>query len=267
MVAISLPGARIDAVDIGRRFETPVGAIDAIHHVSLHIAPGEFWCLVGPSGCGKSTFLRMVAGLEHATSGTLTVTRDDQRTPTNAVVFQGRSLFPWLNVRDNVSYGLRLGGVRKPERDEIAARLLETVGLSKFAQSYPHQISEGMRQRIAIARALAVDPDVLLMDEPFGALDEQTRYLLQEELLRIWQETGKTVLFVTHSIEEAILLADKVAVMSAQPGTIRDVIEIPFTRPRSQAEVRAHPEFSHIFDRIWLQLREEVQFGRLERAG
>jgi len=267
MVDTVHPGARIVAVDIGRQFDTPAGPVEAIRNVSLHIAPGEFWCIVGPSGCGKSTFLRMVAGLEYATSGTLTVSREDNREPTNAVVFQGRSLFPWLNVRDNVSYGLRLRGTGKHERNDIADRLLETVGLAKFARSYPHQLSEGMRQRIAIARALAVDPDILLMDEPFGALDEQTRYLLQEELLRIWQETGKTVLFVTHSIEEAILLADKVAVMSAHPGTIRDVIDIPFNRPRSHAEVRAHPEFSRLFDRIWLQLREEVQFGRLERAG
>jgi NitT/TauT family transport system ATP-binding protein len=267
MTAEMMTGARIEANGLGRRFETPGGYVDAIQDVSLTIEPGEFCCLVGPSGCGKSTFLRMVAGLEYATSGRLTVHRDDVRSPTNAVVFQGRSLFPWLNLRDNVTYGLRLHGVAKSIRTARADELLAMVGLGKFATAYPHQISEGMRQRVAIARALAVDPDVLLMDEPFGALDEQTRYLLQEELLRIWSSTGKTVLFVTHSIDEAILLADKVIVMSAQPGTVRDVIDIPFGRPRSHSDVRAHGQFGVIFNRIWEQLREEVQFGRLERAG
>jgi NitT/TauT family transport system ATP-binding protein len=255
-------GARVAAHSLGRRFESPSGSIEAIRDVSLTIEPGEFCCIVGPSGCGKSTFLRLAAGLESPTSGTLDITRADRRPPTNAVVFQGRSLYPWLTLRDNVIYGLRLRGVPNAERQRTAESLLATVGLSKFALSYPHQVSEGMRQRVAIARALAVDPDLLLMDEPFGALDEQTRYLLQEELIRIWTQTGKSVIFVTHSIDEAILLADKVVVMTAQPGTVRDVIEIPFERPRSHVEVRSHPEFGIIFNRIWEQLRAEVQFGR-----
>jgi NitT/TauT family transport system ATP-binding protein len=266
MAHLGMSGARIEAEGLGRRFESPSGQIDAIRDLSVTIEPGEFCCVVGPSGCGKSTFLRLVAGLETPTSGRLEVTRSDSRPPTNAVVFQGRSLFPWLTLRDNVIYGLRLQGVANTQRQARGEELLQAVGLSKFATSYPHQVSEGMRQRVTIARALAVEPDVLLMDEPFGALDEQTRYLLQEELLRIWTETGKTVLFITHSIDESILLADKVVVMTAQPGTVRDVIEIPFDRPRSHAEVRAHPEFGVIFSRIWEQLREEVQFGTQVRV-
>jgi NitT/TauT family transport system ATP-binding protein len=259
-------GAHIEAVGLGRRFASPSGPIDAIRNVSISIAAGEFCCIVGPSGCGKSTFLRLVAGLEMPTSGSLSMSRADGHPPTNAVVFQGRSLFPWLSLRDNVIYGLRLRGVPNHERQAVGERLLDTVGLGKFAKSYPHQVSEGMRQRVAIARALAVEPDVLLMDEPFGALDEQSRYLLQEEVLRIWTETGKTVIFVTHSIDEAILLADRVVVMSAQPGTVRDVIDVPFTRPRSHADVRRHPAFGETFDRIWAQLREEVRFGKQELA-
>lgn len=259
-------GARIHAIDLGRRFDSPSGPIDAVRSLSLTIEPGEFCCIVGPSGCGKSTFLRMVAGLESLTSGSLDVARDDGRPPTNAVVFQGRSLYPWLTLRDNVIYGLRLQGVANKERQARGEELLATVGLSRFATSYPHQVSEGMRQRVTIARALAVEPDILLMDEPFGALDEQTRYLLQEELLRIWTATGRTVLFITHSIDESILLADKIVVMTAQPGTVRDVISVPFDRPRSHAEVRAHPEFGQIFSRVWEQLREEVQFGTRVRT-
>ncbi|MEJ7839127.1 MAG: ABC transporter ATP-binding protein [Thermomicrobiales bacterium] len=254
-------GARVEAVGLGRRYESPSGAIDAVLDLSLVIEPGEFCCIVGPSGCGKSTFLRMVAGLESPTSGSLEVRRIDSRAPTNAVVFQGRSLFPWLTLRDNVIYGLRLQGVANKQRQTRAEELLATVGLSRFSTSYPHQVSEGMRQRVTIARALAVEPDILLMDEPFGALDEQTRYLLQEELLRIWSETGRTVVFITHSIDESILLADKIVVMTAQPGTVRDIISVPFPRPRSHSEVRAHHEFGQIFSRVWEQLREEVQFG------
>jgi NitT/TauT family transport system ATP-binding protein len=177
------------------------------------------------------------------------------------MVFQGRSLFPWLNLRQNVAYGLRLRNVGRKERLARADELLETVGLAKFRKSYPHQISEGMRQRVNIARALAVDPDLLLMDEPFGALDEQTRFLLQEELLRIWEQTGKTVIFVTHSIDEAIILADQIVVMSAQPGTVRAVLDVPFGRPRSLTEVRSDPAFAELFNATWGMLRQEVESG------
>lgn len=258
-----MAGATIEATDLGRRFVTPGGTIDAVQHVTLTIPSGEFCVLVGPSGCGKSTFLRMVAGLETPTSGQLSITAPSGGTPTNAVVFQGRSLFPWLTVEDNVGYGLRLRNVSPSERGARIGQLLATLGLSRFARMYPHQISEGMRQRVAIGRALAVDPGLLLMDEPFGALDEQTRYLLQEELLRIWDSTGKTVLFITHSIDEAITLGDRIVVMTAQPGSIRAVLDVPFPRPRSTTDVRSNADFGSLFSQTWELLREEVTRARL----
>jgi NitT/TauT family transport system ATP-binding protein len=254
-------GARVVARDIGRRFDTPNGPVDACREVNLDVPAGSFCVIVGPSGCGKSTLLRLVAGLDRPTSGTLDLSRADGRQPTNAMVFQGRSLFPWLTLRQNVAYGLQLKGVSRRERLARADELLETVGLAKFTKAWPHQISEGMRQRVNIARALAVNPDLLLMDEPFGALDEQTRFLLQEELLRIWERTGKTVIFVTHSIDEAIILGDQIIIMSAQPGTVRATLDVPFGRPRSLTEVRSDPAFAELFTATWSMLREEVERG------
>ena len=262
-------GARVVARNVGRRFDTPNGPVHACREITLDVPAGSFCVIVGPSGCGKSTLLRLVAGLDRPTSGTLDIPRAAGRPTTNAMVFQGRSLFPWLTLRQNVAYGLKLRGVSRKERLEQADELLETVGLAKFRKSWPHQISEGMRQRVNIARALAVNPDLLLMDEPFGALDEQTRFLLQEELLRIWERTGKTVIFVTHSIDEAIVLGDQIVVMSAQPGTVRATLDVPFGRPRSLTEVRSDPGFAELFTATWSMLREEVErggaFGR-ERA-
>ena len=257
-------GASVHAAGVGRRFETAHGPVDACRDVDLDVSAGSFTVIVGPSGCGKSTFLRLVAGLDRPTSGDLTIARSTGSTtpPTNAMVFQGRSLFPWLTLRQNVAYGLKLSGISRKERGERADELLAVVGLAAFRRAYPHQISEGMRQRVAIARALAVDPDILLMDEPFGALDEQTRFLLQEELLRIWEASRKTVLFVTHSIDEAIVLADRIVVMSAQPGTIRATLDVPFARPRSIADVRSDPAFAKLFNEIWSTLREEVNAAR-----
>ncbi len=260
-------GASVSARGLWRRFETPRGPIEAIRDIDLSITAGEFCAIVGPSGCGKSTLLRLVAGLDRQTSGSLTVERDDGRAPTNALVFQGRSVFPWLTLRQNVAYGLKLNGIGRRERGRRADELLATVGLSAFARAYPHQVSEGMRQRVAIARALAVEPDLLLMDEPFGALDEQTRFLLQEELLRIWESTGKTVLFVTHSIDEAMVLADRILVMSAQPGTIRATLDVPFARPRSLTAVRSDPAFAALFAETWAMLREEVTAAREAQSG
>lgn len=272
LVAPSLPGvdvltgASIQANGLGRRFQTPSGPLDAIRNVALSVAPGSFCVIVGPSGCGKTTLLRILAGLDRATSGSLSLTRPDGATPTNAMVFQGRSVFPWLTVRQNVAYGLKLNGVSRRERRAVADRLIETVGLGQFARSYPYQLSEGMRQRVAIARALAVDPDILLMDEPFGALDEQTRFLLQEELLRIWERTRKTVVFITHSIDEAITLADQIVVMSAQPGTVKAVLDVPFERPRALTEIRADAAFAPLFNRIWGLLRDEVLAARQQEG-
>ncbi len=255
-------GARIRAAGLGRRFETADGHLDAIRGVDLAVEPGEFCVIVGPSGCGKTTLLRILAGLDRQSTGSLELAGLGSGPPTNAMVFQGRSVFPWLTVRQNVAYGLKLRGLGRRERGEAADGLLETVGLGRFARAYPHQLSEGMRQRVAIARALAVDPDLLLMDEPFGSLDEQTRFLLQEELLRIWERTGKTVVFITHSIDEAIVLADRIVVMSAQPGTTKATLTVPFPRPRSLTEVRSDPAFAPLFNEIWGLLRDEVRASR-----
>ncbi|MGI8477918.1 MAG: ABC transporter ATP-binding protein [Thermomicrobiales bacterium] len=253
----------IVASGLGRTFTTPAGSFEAVRDINLSVQRGEFCVILGPSGCGKTTLLRILAGLDHPTSGLLRMTDAVGGAPTNAMVFQGRSLFPWLTVRANVAYGLRLRGVRRRARDRAADDLLGLVGLARFAGSYPHQLSEGMRQRVAIARALAVDPDLLLMDEPFGALDEQTRFILQEEVLKTWERTGKTVVFITHSIDEALTLADRIVIMSANPGTILDVIDVPFPRPRELAAVRSDPAFAELFTKIWTLLRREVNEARL----
>lgn len=255
--------ATIRATGIGRRFDTNGDPIDAIRDVNLTVDPGEFCVIVGPSGCGKTTFLRILADLEQPTSGRLDLIGPLGRPPTNAMVFQGRSVFPWLSVRDNIAYGLKMHGHGRRERREITDQMIDLVGLTRFSRAYPHQLSEGMRQRVAIARALAVDPDLLLMDEPFGALDEQTRFILQEELLRIWEATRKTVVFVTHSIDEALTLADRIAVFSNQPGTVKAVIPVPFARPRELTAIRSDPAFAGLFRQVWELLRDEVQSRRV----
>jgi NitT/TauT family transport system ATP-binding protein len=232
--------------------------ITALRDVSFSIAAGEFCAVVGPSGCGKSTLLRVIAELASPSSGSVSIHARDSAKPTQAMVFQGNSVFPWMTVLQNAAYGLEMRGVSQPEREMIAEQLLQQVGLGDFLSAYPSQLSEGMRQRVAIARAFAVDPELLLMDEPFGALDEQTRIILQDELLKTWEETGKTVVFVTHSIDEAMILADRIIVLSARPGTIKADIRVPFARPRSVEAVRSDPEFSALFLRIWSLLREDA---------
>ena len=254
-------GAHVVAHDVAKVFETSDGPITACEQIDLDVTPGEFVVVVGPSGCGKSTLLRMIAGLDTPTSGSLRSFTENNCPPTNSMVFHGRTLFPWLSLRANVAYGPRMQGESKRSSMEKADQLLERVGLKQFRNSWPHQVSEGMRQRVSLARALATNPELLLMDEPFGALDEQTRYLLQEELLQIWEDTSKTVIFVTHSIEEALLLGDRILVMTARPGTFVDDISVPFERPRDLATIRSHPEFGPLFDRIWSRLREEVEKG------
>ncbi len=255
-------GASVGVEGLSREFSTADGVVPAICDIHLTIEGGEFSVIVGPSGCGKTTLLRIIAGLDRPTSGSVTTTGAAGRAPRNAMVFQGRSVFPWLTVAQNVAYGLKLRGVSRRARSARIGDLLRIVGLADTAHAYPHQLSEGMRQRVAIARALAVDPDILLMDEPFGSLDEQTRLLLQEELLRIWEHSGKTVIFVTHSIDEAILLGDRVIVMSSRPGTIKAALPIPFPRPRALSDIRSSPDFSPLFSEIWGLLRDEVLSAR-----
>ncbi|BAH05994.1 ABC transporter ATP-binding protein [Clostridium kluyveri] len=225
----------------------------ALDNFNLKIKKGEFITIVGPSGCGKSTFLDILAGLSKPTSGELYI--DDKLIEgpdlDRGIIFQGYALFPWRTVEQNIEFGLEIKGIPKNERKEISNKFIKLVGLSNFQNRYPHELSGGMKQRVAIARALAYDPDVLLMDEPFAAVDAQTRELLQEELLNIWEDTNKTIVFITHSIEEAIFLADRVVVMTPNPGKIKEVIEINFPRPRSTVNVRMSQEFSSNRNRIW----------------
>jgi NitT/TauT family transport system ATP-binding protein len=240
----------------------------ALGPVDIAIYPGEFVCIVGPSGCGKSTLLRILSGLDAPTDGTMTIHADgDDSRPINNMVFQGDSTFPWLTVHENVEYGLKMRGVAYRTREQVVTRMLQTVGLTGFAESYPYQLSGGMRQRVALARAFANDPQLLLMDEPFGALDAQNRILLQDELLQIWEQTSsgsqrKTILFVTHSIDEAIVLADRVLVMSSVPGRIKAAIPIPFARPRQTYELKRDPLFGELTYTIWEALRDEVDAAR-----
>lgn len=242
------------------------GELTVLSDFELSIPDGEFVALLGPSGCGKSTFLNILAGLETLTAGEVLV-NGERLTGVNrdiGVVFQGYALYPWRSVLANVETGLEIRGVRKAERRQIATELLEKVGLGDFLHSYPHQLSGGMRQRVAIVRALAYDPSVLVMDEPFAALDANTRELLQLELLRIWglsQAEGakrKTVLFVTHSIDEAVFLADRVAIMTARPGHVKATIEIDLPRPRTE-DIRNSAEFVAIRRTVAEILREEVR--------
>src|SRR5690606_9616774 len=225
---------KIVSRNVTKIYSTVRGPVTAIDDFSLDVGEGEFVCIVGPSGCGKSTYLRILAGLDSHTSGTITVRPgSDPDTPLNSVVFQEYAVFPWKTVIDNVAFGLQMRGIGKEERLATARLWLERVGLSKFANYYPSQISGGMKQRVSIIRALANDPEVLLMDEPLGALDAQTRIVLQDELLRIWEETHKTVVYITHSLDEAILLGDRVIVMSAHPGRLLETFHVDIPRPRT----------------------------------
>jgi NitT/TauT family transport system ATP-binding protein len=223
----------------------------ALEDIDLEIADNEFVCVLGPSGCGKSTLLRLAAGLEKPSLGTI-------ETPSRpSVVFQEHGVFPWLTVAQNIGYPLKLRGMSRAQREARVDQLLDLVGLSEFGGFYPAQISGGMRQRTSVARALADDGDLLLMDEPFGALDEQTRVTLQQELLEIWERTSKAVMFITHSVDEALMLADRVVVMSHRPGRIIDDIAVPFGRPRDIAGLRSDPRYGEITARLWALLENK----------
>lgn len=238
------------------------GAVEAVGRADFHVRRGEFVSLLGPSGCGKSTLLDIVAGLEPATAGKVLIGGEPVQGPHAkvAMVFQSMSVFPWRTVLENAEFGLELKGVDKGSRQEKARQVIRLVGLAGFEGKYPSQLSGGMNQRLAIARALALDPEILLMDEPFGSLDEQTRFLMGLELLRIWEETRKTVLFVTHSIAEAIQLSDRVLVMSARPSVIRDEIPILLSRPRT-IETLTTEIATQIERRIWDILKVEAAKG------
>ncbi len=242
---------------IKRQPNEPATEFEAIRHLDLTVRQGEFLAIVGPSGCGKSTFLDMVAGLAQPSSGEIFIDGKLITGPAldRGIVMQGYALFPWRTVRKNVEFGLEIKKVPKKDRKEISQRYIELVGLSNFEDRYPHELSGGMKQRVAIARALAYDPEVLLMDEPFAAVDAQTREVLQEELLRIWEKTKKTIIFVTHGIDEAVFLADRVAVMTAHPGTIKEIVNINLPRPRDG--IRSSADFGWVRHKIWELLQNE----------
>lgn len=250
--------AEISILNVGKTYTTRQGELVALQDITLTVQPGEFVCIVGPSGCGKSTLLRMLAGISSYSEGTIACKAiGAQQRPLTAMVFQEYGLFPWRTVLDNVMFGLEMRDVAHRERIVIAQDYLARVGLAQFAKAYPHQLSGGMKQRVAIARALANDPAILLMDEPFAALDAQTRHLMQEELLRIWEVDRKTVLYITHSLDEAVMLGDRVAVMTARPGRIKQIYPIDLPRPRTQA-LRTSIAFNQLIATIWEDLVEEV---------
>lgn len=249
---------KVSIQGIEKKYNTRKGEVVALNGVNFDIKENEFICVIGPSGCGKSTLLNIIAGLLEPTAGQILVDgKPIQGTGTDrGVVFQQYALFPWLTVKKNVEFGLKLKGLSKDECDSIAMKYLKMVELEKFADSYPKELSGGMKQRVAIARAYAMNPEVLLMDEPFGALDAQTRTQLQTELLKAWQEENKTCFFVTHDIEEAIVLATRVVIMSARPGRIKEVVDIDIPYPRDQ-ETKMSERFIELKNHIWGQVYQE----------
>ena len=234
---------------VSKQFKMDDGSeFTALSNISFEVADDEFVSFVGPSGCGKTTLLRIIAGLDYATEGKVFVddTEIVEPSPLVGMVFQEYSLFPWLNVLDNIAFGQKMQGISKEMRHSEARKYIELVGLTGFERSYPYELSGGMRQRVAIARALANNPDLLIMDEPFGALDAQTRNMMQRELLGIWEKQKKTILFVTHSVDEAVYLSDRIIVLTRGPGQISDIIEVTVPRPRD----RTDPEFASLRKKV-----------------
>jgi NitT/TauT family transport system ATP-binding protein len=232
----------------------------ALRGFELDVADGEFVCLLGPSGCGKTTVLRILAGLEGKSGGSVKLRgREISKSgPDRGMVFQEFALFPWRSVRSNIEFGLEIKGIDEVNRKKISAKYIDLVGLKGFEDAHPNELSGGMKQRVGLARALANNPDVLLMDEPFGSLDAQTRNLMQKELLRIWSATGKTILFVTHSVDEAVFLADRIVVMTARPGKVREIIPVDLPRPRD----RTSREFIDVRGKVLQELDEEFEKAR-----
>jgi len=250
--------AKITVKDLTKVFMGHAGEVRALDNVSLQIQDREFVCVIGPSGCGKSTMLNIIAGLDAPTSGKIYMDDAEITGPgkERGVIFQQYALFPWLTVLQNVEYGLKIQRVPKAERTEIARKYIDMVGLSDFVKAYPKELSGGMKQRVAIARGYAVNPQILLMDEPFGALDAQTRTQLQEDLMQTWQAEKKTCFFITHDVEEAVLLAQRIVIMSARPGRIKEIVEIDIPFPRDQ-KTKMSKEFNEIKNYIWGKVYEE----------
>jgi NitT/TauT family transport system ATP-binding protein len=258
--------ATIQFTDVTRVFERDGKDFLTLDHINLTVQDQEFVAIVGPSGCGKTTCMRMAAGLEFPTTGTVKVNDAvvTEPGPDRAVVFQQFALFPWKSVYDNIDFGLRSKGIDKAERDRIITHYIGLMNLKGYESAYPHQLSGGMQQRVAIARAYALDPQVLLMDEPFGALDAQTRVVMQEELVKLARKNPRTVLFITHAVEEAVYLADRVVVMTSRPGTVKEVLDVKSVREANAWDQHSKIEdvmdlesFVHLRTRIWKSLREE----------
>jgi NitT/TauT family transport system ATP-binding protein len=243
---------------LGKSFISRQNEIQALRGVDLTVRQGEFLCIVGPSGCGKTTLLRILGGLEQPSEGDLDFRIEHGSDPLQSMVFQEQGVFPWLSVLENAAFGLTVRGVAREEREAASRTYLRQLGLTDFERYFPRQLSGGMRQRVNIARAFANNPAVLLMDEPLSALDEQTKMLVQEDLLRLWEGSRKTVIFITHSLDEAVVLGDRVAVMSHRPGRIKAIFDIDLARPRRSLELRNDPAFVAIRGRVWDSLREEV---------
>ncbi|AZU62756.1 ABC transporter ATP-binding protein [Neobacillus mesonae] len=249
---------KLEIKEVGKVFKTKKGETTALEKTSFSVSEGEFVTILGPSGCGKSTVLRIAAGLEEATSGQVLIDGKPVSGPgpDRGMVFQSYTLYPWLTVKENITFGLKLKGVPQRERDHVARHYLQLIGLEGFEKHYPVQLSGGMKQRVAIARALANEPKILLMDEPFGALDAQTRNIMQEVLLKAWEESKKTILFITHDVEESIFLADSVYVMTARPGRLKKKVPITLERPRDFS-VKGSVEFAQFKDELLSLIREE----------
>lgn len=255
--------AKVVIDNVVKKFNTRNGEVVALNGVNLEIAENEFVCVVGPSGCGKSTLLNMISGLDNPTEGHVLVNGKEVTKPSSerGVVFQQYALFPWLTVRKNIEFGLKIKGCSKEVIRAEVDKYLKMVDLTQFENSYPKELSGGMKQRVAIARAYAVNPEVLLMDEPFGALDAQTKAQLQSELINTWSQEKKTIFFITHDVEEAVVLAQRIVIMSARPGRIREIINVNLPYPRDQ-KVRLSPEFMEIKNHIWDEVYEEYMSMR-----
>lgn len=250
-------GSKVAIRELTRTFVAKKRQIHALGPIDLDVDDGEFLCVVGPSGCGKSTLLRVIGGLLRPSAGEVAIQHDDPGKPLVATVFQDYSIFPWKSVAANVRFGLDLARVPRKEADARMEQVLDRLGLSAFRDAYPATLSGGMRQRVSIGRALIMEPELLLMDEPFAALDAQLRAVMQEQLLELWQADRRTVVFITHNLDEAILLGDRVVVMSSMPGRIVADYRVPFERPRD-ASLRGHPEFAAMEEELWGRLRSEV---------
>jgi len=266
-----VPGARIEISGVTKRFLTPSGeAFTAIEDVTFDVEPGQFCAVVGPTGCGKSTTLSLVSGLDKPSEGEVRVAGKPVHGISEGVsfMFQADALLPWKTVLGNVALGPSFRGVRKKEAEAAARDWLRRVGLAGFEDRHPHQLSGGMRKRVAMAAALINEPRILLMDEPFGALDVQTKAIMQTELIGLWEQLRPSVLFITHDLEEAVALADRVVVMTSGPGTIKSVFDIDLPRPRGQIQdIRFQPEFLELHRQIWESLREEVETAYARTAG